>query len=91
MALSSYYDKKTSKSGKVFDYSVNIIDKQTIIIYYIQKKKGGKSMDFIQRTMTVFDELIQRVKTIGVMLTYNYLPATTQERKTSGLFWIFNW
>lgn len=48
-------------------------------------------MDFIQRTMTVFDELIQRVKTIGVMLTYNYLPATTQERKTSGLFWIFNW
>ena len=54
-------------------------------------QKGGRRMDIIQRTMAIFDALVQRVKTIGNMLAYNYLPATTQEKKSSGLFWIFNW
>ncbi len=71
---------------------VNIIDKREIIIYYVSKsEKGGRSMDVIQRTMAVFDSLVQRVKDIASMLIYNYLPATSTAKSTTGLFWIFNW
>ena len=48
-------------------------------------------MDVIQRTMALFDSLVQRIKAIGNVLTYNYLPATTAAEKSQGLFWIFNW
>ena len=74
-----------------YDY-VNKLDKREIIIYYIDKSvKGGRSMDIIQRTMTVFDSLVQRVKDIASVLIYNYLPATNSAKSTPGLFWIFNW
>ncbi len=48
-------------------------------------------MDIIQKIMTLFDSLVLSVKKIANLLTYNYLPATSDEESTRGLFWIFNW
>ncbi len=48
-------------------------------------------MDVIQRTMLLFDTLVQRVKDIANMLIYSYLPATNEVKTTNGLFWVFNW
>lgn len=48
-------------------------------------------MDVIQRTMALFDTLVQRIKNIANMLVYSYLPATSEVKSNRGLFWIFNW
>ena len=71
---------------------VNIIDKREIMIYYVSKsEKGGRDMDIIQRAMAVFDTLVQRIKDVAAVLSYNYLPATSSAKSSAGLFWIFNW
>ena len=71
---------------------VNKLDKREIIIYYMGKSaKGGRDMDIIQRAMAVFDTLVQCVKDVAAVLSYNYLPATNSAKRSSGLFWIFNW
>ena len=78
----------------MFYHSVNYIDKTGIIIYYtyINYKKGGeKNMDIIQKTVSLFSDLIQRIRTIGDMLVSTYLPTINEDGKTRGLFWIFNW
>lgn len=48
-------------------------------------------MDIIQRTVSLFSELVQKVRSIGNMLITNYLPVTSSVEKSIGIFWIFNW
>lgn len=49
-------------------------------------------MDIIQRTVGLFSRLLQSIKTIGALLTYNYLPSSSAlDEKGKGLFWIFDW
>ena len=48
-------------------------------------------MDIIQRTMEIFQGLVQRVKDIANVLTYAYLPSTAEAKSGLSLSWIFNW
>lgn len=48
-------------------------------------------MDIIQRTMEIFQGLVQRIKDIADVLVYAYLPSTAEMKSSRGLFWIFNW
>lgn len=48
-------------------------------------------MDIIQRTVSIFSALLERVRTIGALLRGSYLPIAEETEKTDRIFWIFNW
>ena len=48
-------------------------------------------MDIIQSMVSLFSELLLRVRTIGDILRSTYLPAVNELEEKRGLFWIFNW
>ena len=48
-------------------------------------------MDIIQRTMSVFSALLEKVRTIGTLLKSNCLPAADSVAEDGKIFWIFNW
>ena len=48
-------------------------------------------MDIIQRTVSVFTSMLQRVKDIGNLILSNGLSAIDDTKESRRLFWIFNW
>lgn len=48
-------------------------------------------MDIIQKTMSLFENLIQRLKSIGELLINNSAIESEGSGKGIKLFWIFNW
>jgi len=48
-------------------------------------------MDIIQRTVSLFSDLLQRIRAIGDWLRSTYLPVINEVEEPRGLFWIFNW
>ncbi len=47
-------------------------------------------MDIIQRTVLLFSDLLQRVRTIAGLLRSNCLPVLDEVEETRKIFWIFN-
>ena len=47
-------------------------------------------MDIIQKTVTLFSDLLQKVKTIGNLIRTNCLPVLDESEVTEKIFWIFN-
>lgn len=47
-------------------------------------------MDIIQRTVSVFSDLLQKIKTLGNLIKTNCLPALDGTEATDKFFWIFN-
>lgn len=48
-------------------------------------------MDFIQETVAIFRNLIQRLKSIGSLLISNSVIDREDEDEGLKIFWIFNW
>ncbi len=47
-------------------------------------------MDIIQRIVSVFSDLLQKVKTIGNLIKTNCLPVLDEAEVAEKIFWIFN-
>ena len=48
-------------------------------------------MDIIQRTVSIFSALLERIRTIGALLSSSYLSAPEEAEESRRIFWIFNW
>ena len=53
--------------------------------------KGVIAMDTIQETVSLFNDLIQRLKNIGELLISSMSLDAQRSSKGLKLFWIFNW
>ena len=72
---------------------MNNIDKSVIIIYYYytNTQKGGFQMDIIQKTVELFGNLVQKIKSVGGILKSEFLPVIEENDAIEKLFWIFGW
>ena len=47
-------------------------------------------MDIIQKTVSLFSDLLQKAKTICNLIRTNCLPVLDEVEATEKIFWIFN-